>query len=245
MTEVELARLGLLTHPPCVPPSYVAGYYGLTWPFQEELSHDFERWRSKLKRPAPCTAENVSRYELETFMQQKKVAPKTWIAARFGMTVDSLNALLSRLPDIELRPQRYVVYDNLISESLTEDIVPNLRQLRFRTFSDQNSFCSRLHTALSEELGLAVVPLFCATSLTMEDYPRQYAYAFDCITCLPLCGKHEMWLDFHKPLHLGPDRCSRLFYAENRHHLRSLLAGTHEPNELPRYERFLRDRRNA
>ncbi len=28
--------------------------------------------------------------------------------------------------------------------------------------------------------------------------------------------KHQVWLDFRKPFNLRPDRCSKLFYAENR-----------------------------
>ena len=48
------------------------------------------------------------------------------------------------------------------------------------------------------------------------DYPRQFASDFDCVTLAPVSGKHQIWLDFHKPLDLPPDRCSKLFYVENR-----------------------------
>jgi hypothetical protein len=172
-------------------------------------------------------------------MQQKNVLPKKWMGARLGMTVESLDELLSRLKDIGMRPQRYVAYADLMDESLIEELVPNLPGLRFRTFSDHNSFCQRLHAELDKQLGIKVQPLFCATADRLEDYPRQYAHNFDCITLSPVSGKHQVWLDFRKPLNLGADRCSKLFYVENRDALRPYGAGTQEPDDLEEYVQFL------
>ena len=72
----------------------------------------------------------------------------------------------------------------------------------------------------------------------MQDYPRQYAKEFDCLTLVPLSGKHQMWLDFRKPLYLGPDRCSKLIYIENHDLLRPFCAGTYEPDDLDTYRHF-------
>jgi len=172
-------------------------------------------------------------------MQQKNVLPKKWIGARLGMEVASLDELLTRIKDIRMRPQRYVVYTDLIAESLPEDLVPNLPGLKYRTFSDHNSLCQRLHADLDKVLGIKTQPLFCATADRLQDCPRQFASHFDCITLAPVSGKHQMWLDFRKPLNLGPDRCSKLLYAENRDALRPYCAGTQEPDDLESYLQFL------
>ncbi len=97
-------------------------------------------------------------------------------------------------------------------------------------------------------LGTAIAkvqPLYCATANRLEDYPRQFASNFDCITLNPVSGKHQVWLDFRKPLNLGPDRCSNLFYVENRDALRPYCAGTQEPDDLEGYVQFLAEQQNA
>lgn len=191
-----------------------------------------------------CSDGTVSRYELEGFMQRKKVGPKKWIAARLGMKVESLDDLLSHLKDIGMRRERYVAYADLIDESLCEELASNLQGLRFVTFSDHNAFCQRLHAALDKVLGIKVQPLFCTTADRLQDQ-QQYASHFDCIMLAPVSGKHQMWLDFGKPLNLGPDRCSKLFYAENRDVLRPYCAGTQEPDDLEDYVQFMAGQQNA
>ena len=245
MDEHEQQRFDFLRQGPCVPVQYVRDYYGLPWPLPGDLRPDFEAWQRRLPRRVNCGEGCVSRYEVETFMQQRNVVPKKWIGARLGMKVVSLDELLSRLQDIEMRPQQYVVYADLIAESLSEDVVPKLPGLKFRTFSDHNSFCQRLHADLEKVLGIKVQQLFCATADRLQDYPRQFASNFDCITLAPVSGKHQMWLDFRKPLNLGPDRCSKLFYAENRDALRPYCAGTQEPDDLEEYIHFMAGQENA
>ena len=239
MNEQERQRLDFLSAGPCVPVDYVGAYYGLPWPLTDDLGRDFENWQAQRRRRVNCHAGAVSRYELETFMQQKNVVPKKWMAARLGMTEASLAALLNHLSDLQMRPQRYIVYLDAIAESLSEDLVPNLPGLRFRVFSDHNSFCMRLHADLHRILGIEIEKLFCATSDRLGDYPRQIATDFDCITLEPLSGKHQVWLDFRKPMNLRPDRCSKMFYAENREALRPYSFGQQDPEDLEEYLHFL------
>ncbi len=238
MTGQEEQRFDFLRAGPCVPVEYIGEYYGLEWPFHGELLADFEAWASRSRRRVNCGGD-VSRYEVEAFMGHQRIVPRKWMAARLGMTTGSLDRLLDRLPEMGLRPQRYIVYPQLISEALSEDIVPALRGLRFRTFSDHNSFCERLHAELNPILGTPVEGLFCATSDCLQDYPRQFANNFDCITLAPVSGRHQMWLDFRKPLTLPPDRCSKLLYAENLDALRPYRAGRQDPDDLELYQHFL------
>jgi hypothetical protein len=245
MNEQEWQRFDFLRQGPCVPVEYIRDYYGLTWPLSDDLLQDFEAWRKGLRRPVNYGEDAVSRYELESFMQQKDVVPKKWMGARLGMTVDSLEDVLSHLSGLQMRRQRYDIYSDLIAKSLSEDLVPNLPGLKFCVFSDHNAFCSRLHADLQNELGIKVQPLFCATSNIMQDYPRQFAREFDCITLAPLSGKHQVWLDFRKPNTLGSDRCSKLFYVENHDILRPYCAGTQEPDDLEEYSQFLAGQQNG
>lgn len=245
VTEQEQQHFDMLHQGPCVPSDYIDGYYGLPWPLPDDVRADYEAWASQLKRRRDCDKGWVSRYELESFMQQKAVVPMKWMGARLGMNVASVQELLDRLKDIGMRPQRYIVYEKLIAESFSEDIVPNLPGLKFRTFSDHNSFCERLHAELDKVLGIKVQPLFCATSEQMQDYPKQFASNFDCITLAPLSGKHQLWLDFRKPLNLGPDRCSKLLYIENRDAMRPFCTGTQEPDDLEQYATFLPGKQHA
>ena len=245
MTEQEQQRFDMLRQGPCAPPDYLSGNYGISWPLPDDVRPDYEAWLSQLKRRYNCGESRISRYELESFMQQKGVVPKKWMGARLGMSAASLDELLARIKEIGMRPQRYVVYAELIAESLPEDIVPNLPGLKFRIFSDHNSFCTRLHADLDKVLGIKVQPLFCATSDRIQDYPKQFASNFDCITLEPLSGKHQMWLDFRKPLNLGPDRCSKLLYVENREAMRPFCSGTQEPDDLEQYAQYLAGAQHA
>ncbi len=238
MTAEQQQRLEFLVHGSCVPIEHISGYYGLTWPFVGDLANDFELWRNHSRRQGECAQGQAPRFLIESFMQEKRVTSKKWMAARLGMSEACFNGFVQRLQDLGLRPQRYVVYPDMTAESLAEDLAPALRGLRFRTFSDHNSFCERLHAALRDELGIHVEPLFCATSLNIQDYPRQYADNFDCITLEPLSGRHQVWLDFRKPTNLEPDSCSKLFYLENHDLLGPYRVATREP-DLTAYEEFV------
>jgi len=245
MNNQERERFDFLRQGPCVPHHYVRDYYGLPWPLPDELAKDFGAWQAQLKKRADCGEHGISRFELETFMRQKGVVPKKWMAARLGMQEASLNELLANLTGIGMCLQRYVVYPDLIAESLPDDLVRNLPGLMFRTFSNHDSFCQRLHAGIQKTLGIEVKSLPCATSAQMKDDPLLFANTFDCITLEPLSGKHQVWLDFRKPLYLGPDRCSKLFYVKNREALRDYCAGTYEPDDLEVYSRFLAEHANG
>jgi hypothetical protein len=242
MNKLEQERLSFLSRSQFVPLEFAKDYYGLTWPFAGELKADFDIWASRLRRRANCPDSMVSRLELEAFMQAKSIVSRKWMATRLGMETDSFERLSQRLDGLGLRGGRYLPYEQMASESLSEELVRSLPGLRFRTFGDHNSFCERLHADLRGTLEIDVQALLCATSDELQDYPRQFANVFDCITLKPLSTKHAVWLDFRKPLTLGPDRCSKLFYAANREQLSEYSAGTTEPRDLDYYMGVLAER---
>lgn len=167
------------------------------------------------------------------------------MAARLGMTPPSLNQLLPGLEVVGMLRGRYEVGAEFVGESLSEDLIRNLPGLRSRTFADHDDFCERLHDELRKEMHVPIDPLFCKTSERMDEHPRRFARHFDCITLEPLSTKHSLWLDFRKPLTFPPDRCSKLFYAENREALLPFAAGRGDPDDLEQYEQFLMSSRNG
>ena len=211
----ELHRFELLSGQ-FVDLEYLHDYYALGDPRGRgalEGSSAFQWWAS-------FEGDRISRYVIEGFLQKNRLLPRTWMAARLGLTRDDFDHLLPQLQALLPRGS-YIVHEELIDESLVEDSVTNLPGLRFRTFTDHESFCLRLHEALSQELGTPIEQfhensLSCATDQWLGDhgdngdYPRRYAQHFDCITCDPLSLAHATWLDFGKPMSLAPDRCSKL-----------------------------------
>lgn len=248
MSPEQEHRLHFLSSGPCVSGDYVRDYYGLAWPLAADTASAFDHYRSTSRRPTKCPAGQWSRHEVEGFMVRSDVLTKKWMGARLGLTVAALDRLLAKLDTFGMQRSRYELGSEFAADSLSEDLVRHVPGLRFRTFGDHTAFCERLHAELAKA-GVQIDQkdrLFCATSTKMgEDYPRRFAMHFDCLTLEPLSTKHSVWLDFRKPLSLPPDRCSKLFYAENRERLKPFVAGTSEPDDLGPYEQFLAGAKNA
>jgi hypothetical protein len=181
----------------------------------------------------------MSRYDLEGFMAWANVSTKKWMAVRVGMSEPSLEDLLAKLDALGMQRVRYEIGSEFVADSLSDDLARYVPALRFLTFGDHIAYCERLHAELAKTLGLTVQRLFCATSDRLQEYPRQFAAYFDCLTLEPLSVRHSMSLNFPKPLYLPPDRCSKLFYLENHEVLKRFIAGSSEPEDLGEYEQFL------
>lgn len=218
----------------CVEIGYLANLGGISWPVDASFDRDFATFQGR--RATPCEVGRVHRYAFETFLKSQGLASRNEQAAKLGMTPPSLDRLLEHLPEIGL-PKKYQVYRGIIDGAVGEDLVRTLEGLRFRTFGTHDSFCELLHGKLRAVLGIEIDPLYCATADKLGD-ARMFASTWDNITLLPLSVKHGVWLDFGKPFSLSPDRCSKLFYAENRDVLRTYIAGRDEPRDLEQYSDF-------
>ncbi len=224
---------------PCAEAGYLEQLNGITWPVDDQFERDFAAFLSR--RGNPCEVGKVNRYAFESFLRSQDLLTRSYSAASLGMQPESLDRLLPELPKIGLS-KKYQVYAGIIEKSLSDDLVRTLPGLRFRTFGTYDFFCEYLHHELGEGLGLSVRPLYCATAEELGEQ-RIYASTWDNITLLPLSAKHSVWLDFHKPLSLPPDRCSKLFCAEHYDEMRPYLFGREEPQDLASY--FERMRRPA
>lgn len=247
LPEPEADRLQMLRNRSITPP-YAAHYYGLPEGLLNngDFLADFNRYRSTLTAPGDIPAGQIDRYALEGFFDAIGVLPPYWAAARLGLRPEYVTRLLGRLAELPLpRAKQYLYYGCLVDKSLSEDLVRCLPALRFHTFSDHESFCRQLHHALMQALHMTpeevqAASWWCATNEELGDYPRRYGYHVDCLTCQPLSSAHAIWLDLGKPLNLGPDRCSRLFFVRHAGDLRQYVRlGRHPREGLERYEEFV------
>ncbi len=228
----------------CAKPDFLSQLFGIDWPPGDSFPEDFRAWEHQRSFQERCKDGLLSRWTAELFMEDHRVHPVRWAAASLGMRSESLVQLLPQLPKAGLR-RNYELYPGLIDKSLTEDLVRSLKGLRFRTFGTHNSFCTILHGAIRDATGIAPVPWYCATSLKLGEYERQFASVIDSVTLDGLSVKHSVWLQLGKPLRLAPDRCSKLFYAEHHDAMRNLIAGTGEPEGLAAYQQWLEERKGA
>ncbi len=238
MDHMQDEYFGMLTSGPCIPDEYLLRYYGLRRPFSPAAEKAYTRYVGTLRRPDSCQDDYISRYDLEGFLSRGSLLSKKWMGAQLGMEEESLSGLLEMLDVLGMQRSRYELGEEFIADSLSEDLVRHIPALRFRTFGSHNDFCKRLHDELARN-GLDVKRLFCATSKIMEEEPVHYAAYFDCLTWAPLSVAHSTWLNFGKPINLAPDRCSKLFYVENRELLKPYLMGSEEADRLAEYEKRL------
>lgn len=221
---------------PCAEPDYLNQLNGITWPVDSQFDRDIASFLNR--RAKPCENGKIDRYGFELFLQSQKLLSRNYAAARLGMTPESLDMLIPRLPELGLS-KKYKVYQGIYEASMSDDLVSTLPGLRFRTFGSHDFFCEFLHNQFKETLKLEIQPLYCRTSERLSGQ-RMFASTWDNVLLEPLSVKHSVWLDFEKPLSLAPDRCSKLFYAEHHEEMKQYLAGKEEPRDLGDYFIFLR-----
>lgn len=206
-------------------PSTLAAIYGLTLP---ELERDFIRWGRLQRRPREVIrGDQVSRFALESYFQQRKVLPIKWAAAKLGMAAASLVNAIAALEASGRVDRVRDGSENLVAEDLDRIFIGALPPLQNRIFGKHDDFCRRLHEAISNELGThlptPVEPLHCITARRIQPGDPDFAYAFCALTDAPIGLRYRIWLDFGKPLNLTPDMCSYVAYFDNRELLQPYL----------------------
>lgn len=216
MTAKDKKRLAMLRGGPDANLEYLKDYYGLDWPLSDANADVFDAFLRPSHSRQKHRKGMVSRIDIEGFMALNDLLPRKWAAAQMGMTTESLGEILKKIDTIGMLRSRYEVGNEFVADSLRDDLVRHLPGIRFLVFSNHTDFCRRLHAEASKTLKVQIEPLFCATSDFLQEDPRRFAAHFDCITLQPLSTYHSLWLNFHKPLNLPPDRCSKLYYAKNK-----------------------------
>ena len=171
-----------------------------------------------------------NRHTLERIFASLNAVPRKWMALQLGMKDQSLVQLLGKLREIQLTPLKFS--DELIAESLKDDLLGLFDEFRFRTLRDHNDWCKRLHDAIFKRFKFKVKKAECIVSKTMKEPSVRYASTFDAISGDPLSTKYSVWVNFGKPISLPPDRCSLLLYWQHHDILHPFLLGTREPEQI-------------
>lgn len=173
----------------------------------------------------------VHRAALEWFFQDEGVLPLKWAAARVGTTVDGLTLLLNRMLERGFLARDPRVTDQLVDERVVRDLTRHLRLLQDRTFGDHDDMCRWIQRAAKQDLGIRNLPEL--RSVSAEGLgQKEFASEFDCITFEPIGLRHQVWLDFGKPINLAPDVCGIHTYARHPRLLRPFVMAGEAP-EIP------------
>ncbi len=235
MSPDDLRRVLALVKERRWPLDFATRYYGLDFNPEARGRRDYELWMRQRKHPEPLKGDTIDRWWLETFLQNRNLMPLKWMALQLGMTVESLRNLRRKMD--EVGPLlAYHVSPDLIGKSFEDDLLAELPQYRFRTFSDHDDFCRHLHDWTSERYTLPIEQEVCMTSRHVGR-GTDYAKYIDIITHEPLSPRYQMWLDFGKWMTLPPDRCSVLLFAAHRGDITPYVAGREPPDVPPEVEK--------
>jgi hypothetical protein len=205
------------------------GLYGIRLP-EGKTEAMWRAWRR-----GPIIEEStgkVRRAALEWFFQDESVLPLKWAAARIGTTSEGLTKLLQRLTQKGILVREVQPSPLLVEEKAIRDFARYFTSLKDRLFYDHSDFCRSVRAAAKSDLGLERLPrLASASAVALGE--KDFAYEFDCITYEPIGLRHQVWLDFGKPMNLRPDVCGIHTYAAHRRALDPYLMGGERPTVPP------------
>lgn len=192
----------------------------------------FQAWSLRLRRPREVLRPSeVNRHTFESYLQQSRLLPEKTAAVRVGMSIDSFQNVLATLDEkgiIVVNTRDFS--QQVVTESLIREFHNIFPALQNRTFGDHDDFCSRLHAAINDDLGIQVEPVYCETSEALGQEPADFAYDYDCFTGKPIGLRYQVWLDFKKPINLRPDACSMKLYVEKEDQLKPLVFAGRVPD---------------
>ena len=241
MTSDQERRFSLLQTEWC-DERFIHELYGIELGKEPKFLKHFQTWVEQRKAVAVRTDGAIHRYRFETFLQTLKLLTKKWGSLCLGMTVASLEELLKKLNATGLVFAYYPSTDPtaFVGEKIDHDILELFEEFRFRTFSDHNDFCRRLHQAIEEKYKLRVEAEFDTTCkyLFTDKNRWDYAHDWDAITLEPVSLQYQVWLDLGKPMNLRPDCVSAVFYVQEMERLKGYVAGTGDPEIPPERSRM-------
>ena len=169
----------------------------------------------------------VSRYLFEVYLQHSGLLPRPVASLHLGMTEDSLVATLNALEDQELIVRNTLDWpDDVVEGDFVKSIHTFIPELRHTTFGDHSSYCRDVHAALARQFGVDVEAVYCSTSELLDEAPYDLAYERCCVSHRPTGLRHQIPLNFGKPLRLAPDVCAKRFYAIHVEELQQYVLGT-------------------
>lgn len=151
----------------------------------------------------------IDRRILESVLQRTNELPLKLAAVHHGMDEDSLRKLLNWLNQMGIVQITREYKRNLfVSKDTNGKLYQWFTSLRNRTFSSHQDYCRRMHQAITDESGIIIKPVFCATGKIVDSENPPFASEYDIVSDEPISRKYELWIDFGKPLNLSPDYIS-------------------------------------
>ena len=192
-----------------VGPEFIEALYGLEFDAETDLGKRFSAWAELHYREGQevFDGDQIHRWRLETYFQNKELLPVKWAAVRLGMTRESFEEVIETLEGEHLL-EAGTITDGVIREADVKGLRDNFESLRRRTFAGVQDFCGRLHEAIDDEFDIEVEPLHCITSRVLGEGELLYAQGFDSLTDEPVSSRYEHWLETGKPMYLSPDSCA-------------------------------------
>ena len=156
----------------------------------------------------------IDRHAAETFLLQESLTSWRNAAIYLGMSEDDLHKTVDRLAARDMYNMIEVSKnEQLVHKREAELLFQHFLGLRNRAFSDHSKMCERLHAAICQEFNFKVEPIYCATSLALEEESPEFATRFDSLNGTPVGNRYQLWLNTNKPTNLIPDVCSLKTYV--------------------------------
>jgi hypothetical protein len=174
----------------------------------------------------------IHRYAVEQFLLNNSLISWKNAAIHLAMSESDLrktvDCITSRGIYNEFEPWNST--PQLVRNNEIRQLTKHFDKLRNRKFFKHSKMCEMLHETIREEFNIEITPIYCATSLFLNEEEPEFATRFDSIDGTPVGERYQLWLNTGKPINLFPDICSLKTFASSPYSLE--LFNTEIPNEI-------------
>jgi hypothetical protein len=196
-------------------------------PMDIKFKEKYESWY-KVKYSEKLDINNINIWRLEEYLKWQGIIQIDDAAAKLGMEVNSFKTVLNKY--IQKLMAKTFFTDELVYKDVVQDITKYLF-ININIFKNHTEYCKIVHEKLKGN-GLEVTPLYCETSIILQESEPLFSFNIDDFTGEPVSEKYSLWLDFKKPITLKPYTCSLKTYALYRSILKDYLMGDEPEEEL-------------
>jgi len=235
MTPEQTNRLSQLAEPWC-PKQLIVDLWDLDLD-ERRLATGLSAWAARHYKGTalrnPGTGLQVQRHILESYLLQNDLTSWKLAAVYLGMDREQLKETVEALEARGTYPQiASEISVEVVRRRDAERLFRSFQKLQHKIFSSHTSMCRALHAAIGDELGIAVEPVYCVTSVALGESDTEVAAAIDGISLDPVGLRYQVWLETKKPAHLAPDVCSLKLYARNESALKAWVMRGSEPEGI-------------
>jgi hypothetical protein len=216
-------RLGVLVKGEFQDRDFFRQTYGLSDDSLSALEVNISAWGNRMAR-AFVNGAKLSRWTFERFLSEFRLFPPRQASARISVSLESIPHLIEfarkklGVPDTDIGVEGVA-----IKTSFLDGLPRFFRSLAYTTFGDHDGYCRALHGELRRE-GVSIEAVTDPTPRALGEDGDDMTYQVDVITLKPMGIRDAVWVDFSKPLDLGPDHVSLLTLAHLEHALKPYVA---------------------